>query len=181
MEVQFNEHAELQFPSKCACCMQETKDTRISYRHTVKLGLFESQTKTRKLPVPYCKFCRDHVDWTEGGSWFGLLLSIPVNAFFWGMLAFMLVFMWQSLSTWALENERFSTGVGMAAVAVVVGIAAWLRVRKRPGRVMGRHARRGESVEIISYKGSGRLTARVHNPQWAELWLSMNPDLIRSR
>jgi len=182
MEIQFHEATPVEFPSKCACCLQPTSDTRLSYRHTINVGLLGTETKTRKLPVPYCKTCRDHVDWSEGGSWFGLLLSIPVNAFFAGLVTAMVVMVWRLSFDWAYEREELTGQIGVAVVVVVAAFLAWRRLSKRPGKnIRGRHARRGESFEIFSYKGGGTLKARIYNAEWAEMLLKMNPRLVRLR
>lgn len=182
MEVQFNEHTPIEFPSKCACCLQPTSDTRVSYRHALKVGLLGTETKTRKLPVSYCRTCRDHVDWSEGGSWFGLILSIPVNVFLVGLIVGIVGMVVHMASNWAYEHEDATFNIGVGVVALIVAFLTWRRGSKRPGKnIRGRHARRGESFEIFSYKGSGTIKARIYNPEWAEMLLQMNPSLVRLR
>ena len=67
--------------------------------------------------------------------------------------------------------------MGFAAAMVVVAFMTWRRLAKRPGKnIRGRHARRGESFEIFSYKGGGTMKARIYNQEWAELLMKMNPS-----
>ena len=165
----------LSFPPFCPCCLVETSDTRHIRAVYVDRALMRRSVKEKKVRVPYCKSCSRHVDWSTGGGYLGLVLSVFVNAFLIGMLGSLIASMIR------LGSASDGEGIGLpgiviaVACVIVIVFLAWRRLQNRPSGPVGPgHTRVKEAVELAKVSGN-ELLFRVHNATWAQKLLAMHP------
>ncbi len=182
------------YPQVCACCLARSTTTlevrKEDLASLAKAGLLVAagssggglMRENRAVKVPYCKECSGHVRWKQSGGWLGVVLHVPVNAFF-GLLLGFLVALLAGAAGLAGESASLDhPNWFIVGAFVAVGVAfALATTRWRPRGPLGRaHARDGGGVEIARFN-QAEIVLRCHNDGFAARLIEANPGSALSR
>lgn len=183
--------AKIQYPTKCACCLDAaTTSLEVSKEDLKRLALAVAAgaaissdggptslarrlRSRRALQVPYCSVCSKHVRWARMKGWVGVGLSMVVNAFFAALGGVLL----HTFLSFAAEDEKSAPSLAVVVgLCVLTGVAiALAQVRLKPAALDRRHVPGGrDAVEISSFNGE-TMVLRVHNDMFAAELLRANP------
>ena len=132
--------------------------------------------ESRAVRVPYCKLCSRHVRWKRSGGWLGVVLHVPVNAFFGLLLGFFVAALAGAAGIGGADASLDHPSWLIVVAFVAGGVAlALMTMRWRPQGPLGReHAREGDSLEIARFSPS-EIVLRCHKDGFADKLREANP------
>src|SRR5262245_33746294 len=182
------------YPPVCACCLAKATHTLEVRKEDLKalavaltVGAMRaaggqsaagagSLRDSRAANVPYCPSCSGHVRWKRSGGWLGVVLHVPVNAFFGLLLGFIVAALVGAAGIGGAVLDLDHPNWFIVAAFVGGGVAlALMNLRWRPQGPLGRlHAREADGLEIARFTGS-EVVLRCHNDRFAEKLRQANP------
>ncbi len=191
---------DVSYPAVCACCLAPST-TRLEVRKedlkalalalssvalraaagkaTGSAGLLRD---SRAVKVPYCRMCSGHVRWKRSGGWLGVVLHVPVNAFFGLLIGFFVAALAGAAGIGGAEFNVDRPNWLIIGAFIAAGAALGLAtMRWRPRSPLGRsHASDGDAIQIVRFTGS-EIVLRCQSDSFANKVLEANPGSALSR
>jgi len=184
----------VEYPDVCACCLAKAKTTvEIRKEDLAALALAVSTAAlrasagkstrvaglsrdSRAVKVPYCNTCAAHLRWKRQGGWAGVVLHVPVNAFFGLLIGFFVALLVGAAGIGGAELDLDHPNWLIIGPFVAGGVVlALMTMRGRPRGPLGRqHATEGDAVQIARFTDE-EIVLRCHNNRFAEKLVEANP------
>jgi hypothetical protein len=185
---------DVQYPDVCACCLAKaTTKIEVRKEDLAALALAVSSAAlrasagkstggagllrdSRAVKVPYCTSCAGHLRWKRQGGWVGVVLHVPVNAFFGLLIGFFVALLVGAAGIGGAELDLDHPNWLIIGPFVAGGVVlALMTMRGRPRGPLGRpHATEGDAVQIARFTGD-EIILRCHNNRFAEKLGEANP------
>lgn len=179
---------DVSYPNVCACCTRPATTTveirkedpgsllTAAAMAAAGVGSAGLWRESRAAKVPYCAECSRHVRWRRSGGWLGVLLHVPVNAFFGLLLGVVVALMASAAGLFGGDGNIDHPNCFVVGAFVAAGVAfALATLRFRPkGRLGRNHARDALAVEIARFT-KNEIALRCHSDAFAAKLIEANP------
>jgi hypothetical protein len=169
----------LRWPDRCACCLEQTKETlELGSTKVLLLGV-ATVGKSLALEVPYCQTCQAHAAWHKDLGMFGKVLkTVFVSAAGAGLWAAMV---WASARElyWGEEVpgyvSSFLIPFGVLGAIVLGGLYLRYQWRRRPPSLGPEHCCRSYAIKVRQFYREN-IELGIRNDEFARLVEGVNRE-----